>query len=307
MFLGVEARQTLKAVFVTLNAGTATERTALIMLRGDLDVSEKKVKQVTGVETIQQATEEEIRERIGATPGYASPIGIRENALVIVDESIYGMANFVTGANEADAHYTNANYPRDFTATMVADLALAKAGAGCPRCKGVLTVDPAAILGETTMRTLMASYLDASGAEYPVIMGKTRIDLDQVLCAIADLHHDEHGIRWPFHAAPLDVHIVSIAKSEEAGNAAEALYKELQTMGIGVSFDDRNLSPGVMFADADLIGLPLRITISPRSLENGGYEIKWRTEDERTILPAAGASSAICALLEGDQAALRPE
>ena len=226
---------------------------------------------------------------------------------MIVDELIYGMANFVTGANEADAHYINANYPRDFAATMVADLALATSGAGCPRCDGVLTIEPAAILGEMAMRPLSASYLDASGAERPVIMGRTRIDLDQVLCAIAELHHDEYGILWPLHAAPLEVHIVGIAKNEEAAQAADTLYEELQGAGIGVLYDDRNLSPGVMFADADLIGLPLRITISPRSLENGGYEIKWRMEDERTILPAAGASSAIGALLGAAQPVLRPE
>ncbi len=292
-FLGVEAQQTLKAVFVTLDAGEATEQTALVMLRGDLDVSDEKVKAITGAGTMQPATEAEIRERIGATPGYASPIGIREDALVIVDESIHGMANFVTGANEADVHYRNANYPRDFAAGMVVDIALAYPGAGCLRCDGVLMVEPAAILGRTTMKTLKATYLDASGTEQPVIVGSTQIALDQVVCAIADLHHDEHGIVWPEPVAPYPVHIVCIAKSNEAVRAADGLYEELRGAGFLVLYDDRNLSPGVMFADADLIGIPLRITISPRSLENGGYEIKWRQQDERTILPVADAFSVI--------------
>jgi prolyl-tRNA synthetase len=302
-FLNITPQQTLKAVFYTVDAGTEGERTLIAMVRGDLDVNETKLLNAAGANTGQAATEDEIRTRLGAEPGYASPIGLHSDVLFIADESVQGMVNFVTGANEAGYHFINANNPRDFAASLIADIAEAYDGATCVRCGGALRIERAIELGHCFK--LGTRYSDPVGVMYaneqgdacPVVMGSYGIGLDRLMAAIIERHHDDHGIVWPRAVAPFAVHLVAIAKAENIGQAADTLYDDLRAAGIEVLYDDRGLSPGVMFSDADLIGVPLRITVSTRSIESGGVEIKWRHEDQRSVMPIEGAVERIKGML----------
>jgi prolyl-tRNA synthetase len=268
------------------------------MLRGDLDVSETKPIQTIGVKTLTAAAEDEIRNRLGAEPGYASPLGLDPaRHWVIGDESLTGLVNFVTGANEPGYHVVNANYPRDFAVTQIADVAFAPDGADCLRCGGRLSVKPAiqlglcAQMGSVLSTPAGVTFLDPDGQRHPVFMGEYQIDLDQMLRAIVETHHDQHGIVWPAAVAPYDAHLVAIAKDETAAQAAETLYADLAAAGFDVLYDDRNLSPGVMFADADLMGMPVRLTVSPRSLSSGGVEVKQRRGGESVIAPIANLAA----------------
>ncbi len=308
-FLAIEPEQTLKVVFYTTDSG----QVVMLLLRGDLEASEAKVKRLLGVKALTAATEEQIS-RTGAVAGYASPIGLAvqqagslTGLLVIADESLrtmtnfvtganetgyhMAMTNFVTGANETGYHMVNANYPRDFTVTRVADIAQPYNGAACTRCGGTLRVENAFEIGRCTKpdtdtsRTIGATYLDERSQEQPIAIGHYWIDLDRLLAAIVEAHHDEQGIVWPRAVTPFEAHVVALAKEAETGRAAEKLYADLLAAGIEVLYDDRGLSPGVMFADADLLGVPLRLTVSRRSLENGGVEVKWRNKPEREVIP----------------------
>lgn len=313
-FLNVEAQQTLKAVFYTIHANTTSERTILAMLRGDLEISEAKLMRVLDVSALEPATESQIQKYTGAIPGYASPIGLHvrskdrtDGTLVIGDESLSTMSNFVTGANDAGYHVVNASYPRDFEVTQIADIAEAFEGATCARCGEKLQTNQAIKLGYCSKAGIYpnklagATYLDANNQTQPLITGSYGIGLDRLLAAIIEMHHDEHGIIWPPDVSPFDVHLVALARDESAAQIAESLYADLRAVGIETLYDDRNLSPGVMFADADLIGIPLRLTVSQRSLSNGGIEIKWRHQDERIVLPLEGIVEQIRTMLSEAQ------
>jgi prolyl-tRNA synthetase len=190
---------------------------------------------------------------------------------------------------------------------QTADIAEAYEGGECVRCGGTLHIERAIELGHCFKlgtrysKSLDANYIDASGEAQPIVMGSYGIGLDRLMAAIIETHHDDHGIMWPAVVAPFDVHLVAIAKNDMVIQATEQLYNQLQQAGIDVLFDDRNLSPGVMFADADLIGVPLRITVSPRSMENGGIEVKRRPEEERSILPLEKAVEQIADLLHSSR------
>lgn len=310
-FLSIEPQQTLKLVIYTINLNQPGEAIVMALIRGDLDVSEAKLMSVLGVSQIEPATEDIIAE-IGASAGYASPIGLQvrregagEGVVVIADESLRKMSNFVTGANDPGYHYANANYPRDFEVTVFADIAEPYDGASCLRCGGALSVERAIKLGHTSRlgarlsQAAGANYLDDKGQEQPIVMGTTSLSLDRLVAAVIEQHHDDHGILWPRAVAPYDVHIVAIAKDgqEAAVEVASQLADDLQAAGLAVLHDDRLLSPGVMFNDADLIGVPLRVTVGAKSLDQGGVEVKWRHEPERQIVPLDGAAQAIARLL----------
>lgn len=308
-FLGIEEVQTLKMVFYTVDAGEKGREIVLALLRGDLDVSEVKLKNEIGGGELIPATEEEIA-AIGAVAGFASPIGLNvrteqnpDGVLVIADESLKKMSNFTTGANELDYHYINANFPRDFQVTRFADIAEPYDGATCARCGGTLRIDNAIELGHCFKlgtrysEPVGATFLDADGQERLVIMGSYGIGLDRLLAAIIEEHHDENGIVWPRAVAPYDVHIVALARDEEITRVSDQLYNDLNRAGIATVYDDRDLSPGVKFNDADIMGLPLRVTVSSRSLQQGGVEIKWRWSDEREIIPLDGAVERIAKML----------
>jgi prolyl-tRNA synthetase len=142
-----------------------------------------------------------------------------------------------------------------------------------------------------------AAYLDDKGQEQPALLGSYGLNLDRIIAAMIEAHHDDYGILWPPAVSPYDVHLVALVKDQTAAQTAEELYTSLQAAKINTLFDDRGLSPGVMFSDADLMGVPLRLTISKRSLENGGIEAKWRHEKDRFIIPLEDATGEVCRLL----------
>jgi prolyl-tRNA synthetase len=304
-FLGVSKAQTAKAVFLMAEmpaegqaqeAGqdSMRERFIFAIVRGDMEVNETKLVNALGAKALRPATEEEIR-RSGAEPGYASPVGLK-NVLVVVDDAIPGSPNLVAGANEEGYHLRNVNYGRDYQAQIVTDIAAAQEGDGCPQCGGPLhavrgvEVGNIFKLGAFYSEALGCYFTDQDGQSQPVIMGSYGIGSGRLLACIAEEHHDEHGLVWPVSVAPYQVHLVAlVGKSKDEGRstlqAAEDLYQALQEAGIEVLYDDREESPGVKFNDADLIGLPLRLTVSQRALQAGGVEFKRRDRPEKSILP----------------------
>lgn len=286
-FLGISADQTAKAVFMvaTITEGEAeTQRTVFAVVRGDMAVNETKLANAVHASDLRPAREEEIL-AIGAVPGYSSPVGVH-GALVVVDDLVAESANLVSGANEADYHLLNVNYGRDYTADIVADIASAQAGDPCIQCGEPLRLTFAVEvgnifkLGTRYSKDMDSTYLDKEGESRLVVMGSYGIGVTRLLACIAEEHHDERGLVWPYAVAPYHVHLVSLAgadaQGEEVRKAADLLYADLQAAGIEVLYDDREATPGVKFNDADLIGVPLRLTVSARSLRNGGIEMKRR-------------------------------
>jgi prolyl-tRNA synthetase len=313
-FLGVPKAKTAKAVFfmATVPDGeTATEKFIFAVIRGDMELNETKLANAVGARDLRPATEEEIV-AIGVVPGFASPIGLVGAGLstpkgyvpaqgrpqgsplqIVVDDSIPSSPNLVAGANETDYHLLNTNYPCDYKADIVTDIAAADDGAGCPDCSAPMRtargVEVGNIfqLGTRYSEALGCTFLDRDGRQRPVIMGSYGIGVGRLLACVAEEHHDEHGLIWPVTIAPFQVHLVLLRGkgTPQAEETAEKLYANLQTAGIEVLYDDRDESPGVKFNDADLIGLPVRLTVSERALGQGGAEMKLRREQEKVIVP----------------------
>jgi prolyl-tRNA synthetase len=297
-FLDVPARRTAKAVFmmVTVGEGDAQkDQLVLAVIRGDMEVNETKLANAVGAREMWPANAEEIA-AVGAVPGYGSPLSV-EGALVVVDQSIADACNLVAGANREGYHVKNVNCGRDYTPDITADIAAARAGDCCPRCgsemrtsRGV-EVGNIFQLGTKYTEALGGDYLDANGKVQPVIMGSYGIGVGRLLACVAEEHHDENGFVWPVSVAPFEVMITLLAKGEgEAQTAAEAIYADLTERGIDVLLDDRRENPGVKFNDADLIGIPVRLTVGDRGLKNGVVEFKLRRDSERGEVPLAEAA-----------------
>lgn len=292
-FLDIPRSRTAKAVFYIATLGEwerETERFVFAVVRGDMEVNESKLANAVRARSLRPALEEEIR-AVGAEPGYGSPIGV-QGALVVVDDAIPESPNLVAGANEPGYHLRNVNYGRDFRADLVADIAAADEGCACLTCgrpmrapRGV-EVGNIFKLGTRYSETMGCTFLDAEGHPRPVVMGSYGIGLGRLLACIAEEHHDEYGLAWPCTVAPYPIHLLALGTPEgEPAAVAERLYRELGAAGLEALYDDRAESPGVKFMDADLIGLPLRLTISERSLGQGGVEFKRRDQKERFVVP----------------------
>jgi prolyl-tRNA synthetase len=291
-FLSIPREKTAKAVFMvaTVPEGRALrEQFVFAVVRGDMEINETKLANAVKARDLRPATEAEIR-AVGAVPGYASPVGLR-NVLVAADELVTRTPNLVSGANEEGYHLRNVNYARDWSAAVVTDLAAARAGDACPECaeplRAVRGVEVANIfqLGTRYSDALGVTFWDKDGQPKPVVMGSYGIGIGRLLACIAEEHHDERGLVWPVSVAPYTVHLVAVAsKTGTVEPVAERVYAELTTAGLEPLYDDRPESAGVKFMDADLIGLPLRLTIGERSLKNGGVEFKPRATGEmRTV------------------------
>ena len=292
-FLGVPQEQTLKAVFYI-----ADKEFVFVVIRGDLEVNETKLRNTLKCTELRLATEDEVQQT-GIVVGFASPIGIK-GTKVIADDSIILGSNFITGANKPGYHFKNANYPRDFEVDITADIALAHHGDSCPKCGSNLSstrgieVGHIFKLGTFISEKLGASFLDQTGAYRPAVMGCYGIGLGRLLAAIVEQSHDDKGIIWPLSVAPYQIYLCLLhPDSPDVASAAEKAYKELENAGIEVLFDDRDESPGVKFNDADLLGIPLRLTLSPRTLKNQSIEAKWRTEKETQLLPLENLAAEI--------------
>lgn len=300
--LGVPTRQTLKAVFYTTPSGDVV----FSVIRGDLEVNESKLSSVLGGVSLEPASTEAL-EAAGLVPGYASPVGV-SGARVVADDSIQSGSNFVAGANEPGFHLKNVNYPRDFDADTIADIALARDGDPCPRCGSALEaasgIEVAHVfkLGTKYSEALGASFVDSDGTAKPLVTGCYGIGLGRLMSCIIEQHHDHNGIIWPVSVAPFQIHIVSLGRHGSAvDEAAQALYQRLTVEGWEVLYDDREESAGVKFNDADLIGIPVRLTISRRMLERQSIELKARWEDAHHVVADAEVGAATRRILARDR------
>ncbi len=315
-FLDVPEAATAKAVFFD----TPERGLLFVVIRGDLAVNETKLRSATGVSALVPATPEQIM-AAGAVPGYASPVGLsivatentekehmthtsvisvpsvaEQKVFVVADHSVVNAGPLVAGANREGFHMRNVVYERDWQATMVADIATARAGDACIRCGAPLASERGIEighifkLGTRFSEALGALYLDQNGATHPVVMGSYGIGLERLLQVVIEQHHDAAGIVWPQAIAPFHVHLLSLGAKPDVRAAADALYDELCHAGIEVLYDDRAETAGVKFTDADLLGMPIRVVMSERLLKAGQVEIKPRagaaTTIERSILLA---------------------
>ncbi len=294
-FLGIEPRQTLKAVFYE-----ADGKPVFVAIRGDLDVNDVKLKNLLGARELQPMDETTVT-ALGLVAGSASPVGIT-NVPIVADQSAIDAADLVAGANEPDQHLRHVTYGRDWRAALVGEIALARSGDTCRTCGGTLVARRGMEMGHVfKLGTLYSEklgvyYLDEHGERRPCVMGCYGIGVERMLAAVIEANHDGDGIAWPWEVAPFDVHIVAIGATEPPIAAALAdLERELAGAGLEALIDDRDESPGLKFKDADLLGMPRRITVSPRALERGGVELRDRRTGETTVLPVQEAVQAVVA------------
>ncbi|MBI2873350.1 MAG: proline--tRNA ligase [Chloroflexi bacterium] len=298
-YLGVPSSKTLKAVFYS-----ADGHVVFVTLRGDLDVNEVKLKNLLKCTELRLATDEELQ-GAGLVPGFASPIGL-SGVHRVGDASIRVGSNFVAGANKPDTHLRKANYPRDFQVDVMADIALARDGHGCPQCgaplSGIRGIEVGHVfkLGTVFSETLGARYLDREGVQRPITMGCYGIGVGRLLAGAIEQNHDDKGIIFPTPIAPYQVHLVALNVDDpDVSREAEALYQRLSAQGYEVLFDDRVESAGVKLNDADLIGLPVRLLVSPRSLKQRSVELKARRERNAQVVPLEEADARLQHVLGG--------
>lgn len=287
--LGIPARKTAKALFMVgtfINDETGEEHTKLVVgiVRGDMDIEENKLQNAAKANSLRPAHEEEILEA-GIIPGFGSPIGAREGTIVIVDDSAAKSNNLVAGANKEGFHYINTNFGVDYNGT-VADIASAAQDYRCPVCgkplnssKGV-EVGNIFQLGTRYSEAMNCYYQDENGARKPVIMGSYGIGIGRLLACLCEEYNDERGLMLPIAVAPYQVHFISLIKETDV---SERIYSQLEAAGIEVLFDDRKETAGVKFADADLIGVPIRITLGNRSYKDGKCEVKLRSNEDEVM------------------------
>jgi prolyl-tRNA synthetase len=283
-FLNIPRSLTLKAVFYI-----ADGQMVFVVIRGDLDVNEIKLNNALKATELRMATEPEVIEA-GIVAGAASPVGL-EGFKVIADDSVTSGTNFVAGGNKPDIHIKNVNYPRDFKADIIADIASARPGDTCCQCSGTYVSTRGIEMGHIfKLDTIYsekfdACFIDEKGESRPAVMGCYGMGLGRIMAAVIELNHDDKGIIWPVSVAPYHVYICTLSREgTPVSQEAEKLYEELSAAGLEVLLDDREDSPGVKFNDADLLGIPFRVTVSPRTLEKNSVELKKRSEKESEIV-----------------------
>jgi prolyl-tRNA synthetase len=287
--LGIPAARTAKAAFFVGDG-----RLLFAVVRGDMEVNETKLANAAEVGELRPASAEDLA-GTGIVPGYASPIGVR-GATIIVDDLVARSPNLVAGANREGYHLRHTNAGRDYTPDIVADIAAAPDGAPCPRCDAPLRlvrgVEIGNIfkLGTRYSAALGATVLDEQGQSRAIVMGCYGIGIGRLIACIAEGHRDERGLIWPATVAPFDVYLVGLDLDDpEVRAAVEMIYRDLTAAGIEALYDDRAERAGVKFNDADLIGLPLRLTLGRRALAQGSVEVRPRAGGEAQQVPLADA------------------
>ena len=296
---GVPESKTAKAVFYSVGGDVL-----IVVIRGDYEVNETKLRNALGGIEPRLASPDEVKSA-GLVSGSASPVGLGDKFRVIVDDSLKLGTNLLAGANKEDTHLRNVNFPRDFEANLVADIAEAQEGFGCPRCEGTLVakrgieVGHVFKLGSIYTEALGATFSDENGAIKPALMGCYGIGVGRLLGAAVEANHDDNGITLPRGISPYEVYLAGLnLEDNDIRQQAEKLYSDLQAAGIEVLFDDRDGPPGVKFKDADLIGLPVRVVISRRSLGKGGLEVKARREKDAQTVAVEDGVEVVKGLLE---------
>ena len=270
----------------------ADDKVVAVMVRGDCDVNETKVKNFLKCNELTLAPPGVIKELTDAEVGYAGPVGLPSGVTVIADHFTNNRVNFECGANRTDYHNINVNYGRDLPLPAFGDFKLAKKGDLCPRCeKGKLKeahgIEIGSIVKSGTYYSekLNCTYLDSEGKPHPVVMGSYRMGISRMAAAVIEQNHDDSGIIWPVNIAPFQVHLTALnLEKKEVRNEAEKFYRQLLEEKIDVVFDDRDLRAGEKFSDADLLGMPIRLTISKRTLKEEKIELKFRSESKSEFL-----------------------
>lgn len=275
----------------------------LAVVRGDHGLQEQKLIDATGAAEIRPAQPEEVKEALGALPGSLGAVGV-EDLTVLVDEGLRDRYNLVTGANEDDWHLTNVDPERDFGAFSWADLRAVTEGEPCIRCgsplemwKGI-EVGHIFKLGTKFSVAFDANVQDEEGVSHPIVMGSYGIGVERNMAAVVETSHDDRGIIWPVSVAPYETVITVLRPDDEtATGAAEQIYESLSNAGVEVMIDDRAERPGVKFADAELIGIPWRITVGPRGVAAGTVELTERATMETTELALSDVAARVAELV----------
>jgi len=284
-----------------------------VMVRGDHDLSETKLRRALGCDTLEMADDATVEAVTGAPVGFAGPVGLARVRL-LADEALRDAGPLVVGANEGEHHHRNAVLGRDFQVTKFDDLREAVEGDRCGRCddgryklfRGI-EVGHVFYLGTKYSEAMDCTFLDEGGKSRPAVMGCYGIGVTRIIAAAIEQHHDDKGIAWPMSLAPFQVEVIGLqAKDEEVMAGAAELTDALEALGLEVLFDDRKERPGVKFKDADLVGIPLRVVIARRGLDQGTAEVVTRATGEMEHLPADGLVEEIKSRVDAALAALRP-
>ncbi len=294
-FLKIRPRDLIKTLVYE-----ADGKPIAVLVRGDHEANEGKIRRAAGVTELALASPEVILRATGAPVGFAGPVGLAGKLPIFADRDVRTMVNAATGANKADSHLVGVNPGRDFEVDAFADLRNAQHGDPCPRCSSKLAERHAIEgghvfkLGTKYSEALGAKFLDHAEQQQTIIMGCYGIGINRILAGLIETNYDAHGIIWPVSIAPYEVLLVPMKSDDEPTmQATRALDADLQSAGIDVLVDDRDARAGVKFNDADLIGIPLRIVIGPRGLKEGQIEVKWRWERQASMLPLEGAAATI--------------
>jgi prolyl-tRNA synthetase len=294
--LNIDLSRTLKTMALTVEQEDGKKQYFMLLLRADHELNEIKVGKVPGLAAHRFSTEEEIQEVYGCVPGYLGPIGTKAPVTVVADRAVVAMSDFVTGANEAEYHYTGVNWGRDLPEpSLVADLRNVVEGDPSPDGKGVLAIERGIEvghvfqLGTAYSQAMQATFLDEQGKSAPLQMGCYGIGVTRILGAAIEQNFDDKGIIWPTSLAPFELVLCPMGydRSEMVKEETDKLYAAAQAAGIDVIVDDRGLRPGAMFADWELIGVPHRVVIGERGLKEGNLEYQGRRDTEATAVPLA--------------------
>ncbi|RMA97616.1 proline--tRNA ligase [Hydrogenothermus marinus] len=283
-FLNTDIKKIVKTLIYILSDGTAVA----IIIRGDRELNETKLINYFNVLDARLATSEEL-EKMGIVEGFVGPIGL--DIPVYADISVKDLHNFVVGANEKDYHYINVNIPRDFKPTEFVDFSTAKENDPCPKCKSPLKettgleVGHIFLLGTKYSKAMKAYFVDKDGKEKPIIMGCYGIGVSRLMAAAVEQNNDENGIIWPDSIAPFKLHILALnTKDKQIVETAEKIYEKAKNIGIEVLYDDRDMSVGAKFKDADLIGIPHRIVVG-KGVKKGIVEYQQRKNKNKKEIP----------------------
>ncbi|MGR3177416.1 MAG: proline--tRNA ligase [Candidatus Anammoxibacter sp.] len=303
-FLQIKPDKMVKTLIYNLQATPVQDKTVVVLVRGDHEVNEAKLKKIVDTKELILADNTTIEKVTGGPVGFSGPVGLK-NTTIIADHSILNMENFVTGANKKDYHLKNVNVDRDFKIDRIADIRHVVEGDKCPKCSSNLNIKRGIELGHVFKlgtkytETFNALFLDSNGKETPIVMGCYGIGINRIIAATIENSHDKDGIIWPLSIAPYQVLITIVNPADtEIFNGALKIYDELIAAGIEVLLDDRNARPGVKFKDADLIGIPIRITVGKHFKESQEVEIKVRKDDNKYTVPINNSLPEIKKLIE---------
>ena len=292
-FLKLPATRFVKTLVFETEAGTVA-----LLIRGDLEANEIKLKNGLGVRALTMASDQKVLEATGGPAGFCGPVGLA-GVKIVADESVRGMKNFVVGARKADYHLVSVNHPRDFEVAQWGDFRNARSGDPCPTCGRELAifrgieVGHIFKLGTKYSEALGCTFLDETSNRKPMIMGTYGLGVGRTIASAVEQNNDADGILWPIPLAPWSAVVISLGAEKEVAEVSQKIYDELAAAGVDVIWDDRDERPGVKFKDSDLVGFPLRITVGARGLKEGKVEFSTRREKEKRPMPPAEATAAV--------------